>query len=252
MRVFFGAGIYFSTLSGIMDYGRAPAKESATAQTPSTVRAFVAGATARTLAATLMSPVAVVKTRAEWATGESPYRGALSGMRHIAATEGFAALYSGLLPTLLRDVPFSGVYYALYTRFKNWCVGDACAHILRYSTRSMLHIYTRARTKNCRTDSPAIASAVPVHAARNFSASLGASTLATLLTQPVDVVRTRLQLGAVDGVSSWSLGTVLTKGVTDVVRIEGVLALFTGTLSRVIKRSLSTALTWMLFEEATR
>jgi hypothetical protein len=120
-RVFFGAGIYFATINATMDASRARASAAAGRPTePSSVQAFIAGAVARSIAATLMSPVAVVKTRAEWAKSDSPYARTLSGIRHIVRTDGAGALYSGLLPTLLRDVPFSGVYYMLYSRFKLW------------------------------------------------------------------------------------------------------------------------------------
>ena len=122
------------------------------------------------------------------------------------------------------------------------CALQAC------SPRRHLAFYSHTR----RTDSPSVAAALPLHSARNFGASLAASVLATLLTQPVDVVRTRLQLRAVEGATTWRAGTVLLKGLADVARVEGALTLFTGALSRVVKRSVSTAITWTMFEEAMR
>ena len=82
-------------------------------------RSFLAGFIARTLAATLLSPVAVVKTRMEWAgKGTLPYRSTLGGLVHIAKAEGVGALYAGLIPTLVRDSPFSGMYYMIYSKLK--------------------------------------------------------------------------------------------------------------------------------------
>ena len=122
-RVFFGAGIYFSSLNGIMDITRGAAS-SASKDDPgwlTSVRAFAAGATARAIAATIMSPVSVVKTRAEWATAaDSPYKSTIGGMRHVARTQGVSALYSGLVPTIIRDSPFSGFYYMTYTQLRRW------------------------------------------------------------------------------------------------------------------------------------
>ena len=96
---------------------------------------------------------------------------------------------------------------------------------------------------------------VPLQAARDFGASMAASTFATLLTQPVDVIRTRLQLHAPSdsaGKLQWTTGTVVVRSLTELVRKEGAAALFTGGVSRILKRSLSTAVTWTLFEEAMR
>ena len=57
-----------------------------------------------------------------------------------------------------------------------------------------------------------------------------ASTLATLLTQPVDVVRTRLQLNAGSSSASpagppqWTTGTVVWHSMRELVRREGAAA----------------------------
>jgi solute carrier family 25 protein 38 len=109
-----------------------------------------------------------------------------------------------------------------------------------------------ARQPPHRLDVAPAAELLPSAALRNFSASVAASVLATLLTQPVDVIRTRLQLGAVPGTSAWQTGTILLRGLRDLARQEGAAALMTGLVSRVAKRSLSTAITWTLFEEAMR
>ena len=100
-----------------------------------------------------------------------------------------------------------------------------------------------------RTDAPLAAALVPLPALRNFAASMAASTFATLLTQPVDIVRTRLQLRPAPG-AGWTTGSVVLGAMRELVRREGAAALFTGGVSRVAKRSLSTAITWTLFEEA--
>jgi len=41
------------------------------------------------------------------------YSGVMHALTHIYTTEGFRGLASGLLPTILRDAPFSGIYYMI-------------------------------------------------------------------------------------------------------------------------------------------
>jgi hypothetical protein len=309
VRVFFGAGIYFAALQGIADAlgvgtgrgdgGRTSGPDATTAAAAAAAaapaspppyagaRTFFAGVAARSIAAAILSPVAVVKTRIEWAdarTAPIGGGGTAAAVRHIVRTEGWASLFSGLVPTIVRDAPFSGLYYTSYSQLKE-ALGT-----------------------------PAAVAAIPLPLVRNFIAGLGAGALATIITHPADVLKTRLQLKVRGGRGgkgggekggpgaggrlllppvgtltshrhhhrrlylfarlSWLLLTPLllfphspspqTAGgrfvdwarlsaeARDVVARQGTGGLFVGVGARVAKRALSTAITWTLFEEAMR
>jgi hypothetical protein len=87
------------------------------------LQSFIAGAAARSVAATVMNPVAVVKTRMEFAPlGASGYPSALHGVVSIARAEGVRGLYRGLAATILRDAPYSGLYFMAYSWSIRRCV----------------------------------------------------------------------------------------------------------------------------------
>ncbi len=82
-----------------------------------TVVSFTSGATARTLATTVVSPLEMVRTkmqsrRMRWWQVREALRAAVSGRR------GVANLWRGCWPTLMRDVPFSAMYWAGYENLK--------------------------------------------------------------------------------------------------------------------------------------
>lgn len=137
IRVFFGAGIYFTCLDVANRFvqGLAGGPNAASGETGSRTRtssvassgkplsSFISGALARSIAATIMSPVSVVKTRLEYAArGSSGFKNPLHGVAVIARTEGMAGLFRGLLPTIMRDAPYSGIYFASYSACINRCV----------------------------------------------------------------------------------------------------------------------------------
>lgn len=140
---------------------------------------------ARAMSAAVMSPVTLVKTRMEYGgPNHITYKNTAHALVTIASSEGPRGLFRGLWPTVLTNAPFSALYYMLYTKLKGTL-----------------------------SDSLFGGSLPPT--AVNFVTGVCAATAATLLTQPTDVVRTRMQLGipgAARGGAFDTLGHVLRGG----------------------------------------
>lgn len=88
----------------------------------SSVTPLVSGILARTFVTSLSSPVELLRTRLQ-STPPDPsvphtLRSTLAGIRTMVGKEGVISLYKGLGPTLWRDVPFSGLYWAGFEGLK--------------------------------------------------------------------------------------------------------------------------------------
>ncbi|KAF6033417.1 SLC25A38 [Bugula neritina] len=103
-----GLGLYFCTLTALQSNLSSP--------TPTSLQILTIGATARSLSVITLLPFTVIKTRLE--SGVYKYSGVVNALMTIYKTEGPRGLYSGILATLVRDVPFSSLYLLLYTRAK--------------------------------------------------------------------------------------------------------------------------------------
>ena len=80
-------------------------------------------------------------------------------------------------------------------------------------------------------------------------ACAGPGGMATLVTHPPDVVRARLQLYRASQMSKGAqLATLPALRMADIVRQEGLLALWSGITPRLARRTLQQAMTWTLFE----
>jgi len=216
-RVGFGTAMYFSLLNVISQaLTKAESHSGALALSYSSLtssRAFAAGFLARAVASVSLLPLTVVKTRFE--AGENRHGGVLRSMVRIAQRESVAGLWKGLVPTLLRDAPFSGLYLASFTRLKR----------LFASTQAI--------------------APVP-HQVQRFGAGVCAGAFASLLTNPFDVVRTRMQVegGAGGGSIKVAMG---------IVDKEGWKALWLrGLMPRVYKKSLAAAVSWTVYEEGVK
>ncbi|KAF1796917.1 mitochondrial carrier domain-containing protein [Mucor lusitanicus] len=79
---------------------------------------LVAGAVARTIAVTIISPIELFRTRLQATTGVHDFKHVLDGVKQMVVQDGSKALWRGLPPTLWRDVPFSAIYWMGYEECK--------------------------------------------------------------------------------------------------------------------------------------
>lgn len=202
-RVVPGVGLYFSSIHWL--------KHTLYLEDPLTpLQAMSLGVAARSMSGALLIPITVVKTRFE--SGVYKYGGIGEALTSIYRQEGIRGLSSGLVPTLLRDAPFSGLYLMFYTQLKN--------------TAAKKEFYVAT---------------TPV----NFGCGILAGVLASIVTQPADVIKTKMQLypNEFKGVYSASYF---------VYRKYGVLGYFKGIVPRMLRRTLMTAMAWTVYEEVTR
>lgn len=215
VRVGMGVGLYFVVLEHLQDLFAKQQPNTGNRQLTSTQTLLIGGA-ARASVAMLLCPVTVVKTRMEQTgpgvVGEGNMFRALGS---IAKMEGVSGLFRGLGPTVVANAPFSALYYLFYTRTKDY---------LEYKWGK--------------------------GAAANFVSGLSAAAVATTITQPADILRTRLQLyrstpaditGILDKRTPSGMLTIM-------LREEGPGVFTRGLLPRVLKRSLQTAVVWTIYE----
>ncbi|KAI9481660.1 MAG: mitochondrial carrier domain-containing protein [Benjaminiella poitrasii] len=79
---------------------------------------LIAGAVARTLAVTIISPIELFRTRLQAATAVHDFKHVMEGVKKMVLQDGMQALWRGLPPTLWRDVPFSAIYWMGYEQMK--------------------------------------------------------------------------------------------------------------------------------------
>jgi len=195
-----GVGLYFASMHFM--------RNSVCEGNPSPIQSLLIGGTARTFAGTVMIPFTVVKTRME--SGTFQYRSVSSALRDIIKTDGIRGLVRGLGPTLVRDVPFSGLYLAFYD-------------ILKSKTPSWLT-----------SSSPECA---------HMMAGLCAGLLASIVTQPADVIKTRMQTSSMAG---------LTNTTTCIYKEGGMMGFSKGLMPRMMRRTVMAALAWTVYERINR
>ncbi|KAM8719968.1 hypothetical protein ACLKA7_006084 [Drosophila subpalustris] len=78
---------------------------------------MLAGVTARIMAVTLVSPVELIRTKMQ--SQKMTNAEMFSSVRQVVQSQGILGLWRGLPPTILRDVPFSGIYWTCYEYLKS-------------------------------------------------------------------------------------------------------------------------------------
>ncbi|XP_060756240.1 probable mitochondrial glutathione transporter SLC25A40 isoform X2 [Neoarius graeffei] len=164
----------------------------------------LAGASARVGAATLISPLELIRTKLQ--SEKQSYRQLSTVIRSAVRTEGWLALWRGLGPTLFRDVPFSAMYWYSYENGKAW--------LCRYN----------------KTTEPTFSIA--------FISGAVSGSIASIVTLPFDVAKTRRQveLGELQARRLSPQASASTYNVMKrIVAESGVKGLFAGFMPRLIK-----------------
>ncbi|XP_046389789.1 mitochondrial glycine transporter-like isoform X2 [Ischnura elegans] len=205
-RVIPGVGLYFSSLHWLRSL-----TSKGNGSEPGPLEAVALGMAARSISGICLIPMTVIKTRFE--SGVYQYGGVIQAFRTIYRNEGVRGLSCGLLPTLFRDAPFSGLYLMFYTQAK-------------------------AAVPEDWMDSKANA---PIH----FSCGIVAGLLASFVTQPADVLKTKMQLYPEKF-----------NGIIDVIfyvhKKYGMKGYFKGLAPRMLRRTLMAAMAWTIYEQVTK
>lgn len=210
-----GVGLYFASLHWLKtSFGGNTEK-------PGPLQAISLGMTARSVAGCAMIPITVLKTRFE--SGKYNYTRMSTALLEIYSREGVRGLSCGLLPTLVRDAPYSGLYLMFYTQLK------------QNATTTLIQIHPALDVK----DNGYLASIT------HFSCGITAGLLASLVTHPADVVKTRMQLEPL-------IYPSVTKACTQILGLSGPRGFLVGLAPRMLRRTLMSALAWTCYEEIMR
>jgi len=174
---------------------------------------IVTGASARCIAGMVMMPFTILKVR--WEAGlVGKEKNLMKDFFNIGKTEGISGFVKGALPTMVRDAPFSGLYLLFYDSLKNSLM----------PMREELNLSPMVLHLGC---------------------GIGAGCMASFVTQPADVVKTKMQLeGCGSGKPS------IRKTSTSIFKTQGLGGFMVGLGPRMARRSVMAALAWTVYERA--
>jgi len=180
---------------------------------------LASGSTARAIAVTVVSPLELVRTKMQ--SQRHTYSELKHAIKATVAYDGYSALWRGWAATMLREIPFSGIYWSCYEYFKS----KALRELKRTNTSLPIALLCGA----------------------------SAGSIAVVLTMPFDVIKTQQQitLGSVGPVQNSSSSQTSSNGkpvqspvprpspllivMKDLVEKRGPSSLFTGLIPRLAR-----------------
>ncbi|CAI5534550.1 unnamed protein product [Closterium sp. Naga37s-1] len=189
---------------------------------PPAVAHATAGALATVASDAVLTPMDVVKQRLQ--LRRSPYAGVVDCCRKMLQEEGIYSFYRSYRTTLVMNVPFTAVHFATYEASKaglgRALPGEALpGEGVLDEDRLLTHVL----------------------------AGGAAGALASAITNPLDVVKTRLQCQGVCGVKRLQSASV-TAALSSIVREEGWGTLLRGMRARMLFHTPAAAIVWSTYE----
>lgn len=178
--------------------------------------AISSGAVARVVTASCVSPLELFRTKLQ--SQKMTYAQLIRAVQEMVAARGIGSLYLGLSSTLLRDVPFSCIYWASYESFKKSFVPKDENPQLRFC----------------------------------LGAGAISGTAAAVVTLPFDVVKTYRQIELGGQMSrppeSGLHGAGPFAMLADIYRKQGTRGLFAGLVPRIVKTAPACAIMISTYE----
>lgn len=209
-----GSGLYFVTLAQLRYLamvGRARSPElfgwlftGAGQPQLSVLGNLLVSASSRTIVGGVMMPLTVLKVRFE-SSSYPRYTSMLQAAGQVIRSEGVRGLFRGWGATAIRDAPYAGLYLAFYDPLKRLLGAESGLE-------------------------------------RKIASGLAAGGAATILTQPFDMIRARIQLQP-------ERYQNLVQASRRIVGEEGISGLLKGAVPRIARKSLGSAITWAVYEE---
>ncbi|RSL70517.1 hypothetical protein CEP54_001661 [Fusarium duplospermum] len=232
LRTGFGSALYFTSLNAIRQHaqrtgilGRRLQTQGGSSVLPSLTNSgnLVSGAIARTFAGFVLMPLTVIKVRFE--SSLYSYPSLASAALDIRRTDGWRGFFSGFGATALRDAPYAGMYVLFYEMLK--------------SQLGSLAAKPRASGDGPTKMQATLASSV------NFTSAMLAGGACSVVSNPFDAVKTRIQLQPQEYRNIWHAWYRM-------VTQEGVRSLWDGLALRMSRKAMSSALAWTVYEELIR
>ena len=213
---------------------------------------LVAGVSARMLAASVVSPIEMFRTRMQASrSAGSHFAETVQGIGEMVASHGYTSLWRGLTLTLWRDVPFSGVYWWGYETIRG-ALTEARERgrgldIRPGESRSRARSRSQSRENHANTFTD------------SFIAGATSGAVASILTMPFDVGKTRRQVfvdpsKSVAGAEK-SLAPELQsmpRFLLHIIKEEGIQGLWKGWIPRTLKVAPSCAIMISCYEVGKR
>lgn len=170
---------------------------------------LIAGALARSTVGFILNPFTILKARYE--SNLHSYSSLSSAFTSLVRA-GPSEMFRGFVPSALRDAPYAGLFVVFYESIKQ----ESARYIPQDSAIASTGLHSFA------------------------AASAGA--IATMVTHPFDVVKTKMQVRTEKKYHS------LLQTVASILRQRGPLGFFDGATLRMTRKVLSSAIGWAVYE----
>ncbi|KAJ1948311.1 hypothetical protein FBU59_001656 [Linderina macrospora] len=175
---------------------------------------MLVGASSRAFAGFLLMPGTVLKVRYE--SNLYQYHGILGALRDMWRAHGLRGFFVGAVPTAIRDAPYAGLYMLLYEAAKQ--------HERAWAAKKNIDLAETTVT---------------------MCAGVVSGLAASYLTQPFDLVKTRMQVRP-------SEYTSVMQAFVKIAREESFLGFFRGISLRVLRKGIQASLVFTLYEWVLR